>query len=54
MGEQNVWLDAQGYRGIIAAFEQDFKDKLVEQRKNGPPPPRNRVVPPAAEPAAGH
>ncbi len=39
-GEQNVWLDPQGYRGIIASFEQDLKDKVIAQQKSGPPPPR--------------
>jgi imidazolonepropionase-like amidohydrolase/glyoxylase-like metal-dependent hydrolase (beta-lactamase superfamily II) len=39
-GEKNVWIDPEGYRGVIASFEQDFKDKVVEQTKNGPPPPR--------------
>ena len=39
------WLDPQGYRGIIAHFEQEFKIKLAKQLKEGPPPPLdpNRV-----------
>lgn len=45
-GEKNVWVDPQGYRGVIAAFEQDFKDKVVEQTKNGPPPVRAGDGPP--------
>lgn len=50
-GEKNVWVDPQGYRGVIAAFEQDFKDKVVEQTKNGPPPPRPAGPPPGPPPA---
>jgi metallo-beta-lactamase class B len=48
-GEKNVWIDPQGYRGIIAAFERDFEDKLQQQLKDGPPPPR--ILPPRATPA---
>jgi hypothetical protein len=37
-GEKNVWVDPQGYRGIIAHFEQEFIIKLAKQTKDGPPP----------------
>jgi imidazolonepropionase-like amidohydrolase/glyoxylase-like metal-dependent hydrolase (beta-lactamase superfamily II) len=49
-GEKNVWVDPEGYRGIIASFEQDFKDKVVEQTKNGPPPARAGGGPPPGGP----
>ena len=39
-GEKMPWIDPQGYRGVIAAFEQDFEDKVKQQLKDGPPPPR--------------
>ncbi len=42
-GEKNVWIDQLGYRGVIAAYEQDFEDKLQKQLKDGPPPPRVRI-----------
>jgi metallo-beta-lactamase class B len=44
-GEAFPWLDPQGYRGVIAAFERDFEDKLAKQIKDGPPPPRAAPAP---------
>jgi len=35
-----VMVDPQGYRGVIASFERDFEEKVVQQLKDGPPPPR--------------
>jgi metallo-beta-lactamase class B len=51
----DVWIDPQGYRGVIAAFEQDFEDKVKQQLKDGPPPPRAltpRTPPPGGAPGA--
>ena len=39
-GEKMPWIDPQGYRGVIASFERDFEDKVKQQLKDGPPPPR--------------